>query len=52
MKYAFLVAWREYAESIKAKGFWISIFLMPTLYVWVAGSRDSLPRMDGETEEA
>jgi ABC-2 type transport system permease protein len=31
MKYAILVAWREYAESIKAKGFWISIFLMPTM---------------------
>jgi ABC-2 type transport system permease protein len=31
MKYALLVAWREYAESIKAKGFWISIFLMPTM---------------------
>src|SRR5690242_13482156 len=31
MKYALLVAWREYAESIKAKGFWISIFLMPIM---------------------
>jgi ABC-2 type transport system permease protein len=31
MKYALLVAWREYAESIKAKGFWISIFLMPMM---------------------
>lgn len=31
MKYAMLVAWREFAESIKAKGFWISIFLMPTM---------------------
>jgi ABC-2 type transport system permease protein len=31
MKYALLVAWREYAESIKAKGFWISIFLMPAM---------------------
>lgn len=31
MKYALLVAWREFAESIKAKGFWISIFLMPTM---------------------
>jgi ABC-2 type transport system permease protein len=29
MKYAFLVAWREYAESAKAKGFWISLLLMP-----------------------
>ncbi len=31
MKYALLVAWREFAESTKAKGFWISIFLMPTM---------------------
>jgi len=31
MKYAFLVAWREYAESAKAKGFWLSIFLMPLI---------------------
>lgn len=31
MKYAMLVAWREFAESTKAKGFWISIFLMPTM---------------------
>ena len=31
MKYAFLVAWREYAESAKAKGFWIGIFLMPAI---------------------
>lgn len=31
MKYAFLVAWREYAESAKAKGFWIGILLMPII---------------------
>src|SRR5437879_368205 len=31
MKYAFLIAWREYAESIKAKGFWIGIFMMPLI---------------------
>ena len=31
MKYAFLVAWREYAENAKTKGFWISLFLMPTI---------------------
>src|SRR5215831_17918537 len=31
MKFAMLVAWREFAESTKAKGFWISIFLMPTM---------------------
>lgn len=31
MKYAYLVAWREYVESAKAKGFWISLFLMPAI---------------------
>ena len=31
MKYALLVAWREYVESAKAKGFWIGILLMPTI---------------------
>lgn len=31
MKYALLIAWREFAESIKAKGFWIGIFTMPVV---------------------
>jgi ABC-2 type transport system permease protein len=31
MKYAWLVAWREYSENAKAKGFWISLFLMPAM---------------------
>ena len=31
MKYAFLVAWREYAENAKTKGFWLGLFLMPAL---------------------
>jgi ABC-2 type transport system permease protein len=31
MKYAFLVAWREYAENAKTKGFWLSLFLMPMI---------------------
>ena len=31
MKYAFLVAWREYAENAKTKGFWIGIFLLPAI---------------------
>src|SRR5712672_2323767 len=31
MKYALLMAWREYFESTKAKGFWIGIFLMPAM---------------------
>src|SRR6266536_177997 len=31
MNYAFLAAWREYAESAKAKGFWIGILMMPLM---------------------
>jgi len=31
MKYAFLVAWREYAENAKTKGFWMGIFVMPLI---------------------
>jgi len=31
MRYAFLVAWREYAENVKTKGFWIGIFIFPFL---------------------
>jgi ABC-2 type transport system permease protein len=31
MKYAFLVAWREYVENVKTKGFWIGMFLMPII---------------------
>ena len=31
MKYAFLVAWREYVESTKAKGFWLSLLLTPAI---------------------
>jgi len=31
MRYALLVAWREYAESAKAKGFWLSLFLTPCI---------------------
>jgi ABC-type Na+ efflux pump permease subunit len=31
MKYAWLVAWREYLESTKAKGFWIGIFMIPAI---------------------
>jgi len=29
----------------------MSVFLLPTLYVWVAGERDVLPGADGEFEE-
>ncbi len=40
MRYAFLVALREFAENVKTKGFWIGIFIFPVLiYVSVsAGS--------------
>ena len=31
MRYAFLVAWREFVENTKTKGFWISIFLVPVM---------------------
>lgn len=31
MKYALLVAWREYAENARTKGFWISLLLVPTI---------------------
>src|SRR6266852_5289405 len=31
MKYAYLVALREYIESTKAKGFWIGILIMPVI---------------------
>ena len=31
MKYALLVAWREYAENARTKGFWIGLFLMPAI---------------------
>jgi hypothetical protein len=31
MRYALLVAWREYAENAKTKGFWIGIFLLPAI---------------------
>jgi len=31
MKYAVLVARREYVENAKTKGFWIGMFLFPTI---------------------
>lgn len=31
MKYALLVAWREYAENARTKGFWISLLLVPAI---------------------
>src|SRR5262245_61053426 len=31
MRYSFLVAWREFAENVKTKGFWIGILIFPIL---------------------
>ena len=31
MKYALLVAWREYAENAKTKGFWLGMLLVPAI---------------------
>jgi len=31
MKYIFLIAWREYAENARTKGFWIGILVVPII---------------------
>ncbi|MGD0811992.1 MAG: ABC transporter permease [Verrucomicrobiota bacterium] len=31
MRFAFLVAWREYAENAKTRGFWIGLFMFPVI---------------------
>jgi hypothetical protein len=31
MRYALLIAWREFAENAKTKGFWFGLFLFPAL---------------------
>ncbi len=31
MRYAWLIAWREYSENAKTKGFWLGLFLMPLI---------------------
>jgi ABC-2 type transport system permease protein len=31
MKFAFLVAWREYSENAKTRGFWISLLMFPVI---------------------
>ena len=41
MRYAFLVAWREFAENAKTKGFWIGIFIFPLL-IWASMSAGAL----------
>jgi len=32
-------------------GMFINIFLLPTLYVWIAGDRDVLPAPDADFDE-
>ena len=32
MKYVFLVAWREYAENAKTRGFWIGLLVVPFIF--------------------
>jgi ABC-2 type transport system permease protein len=31
MRYAFLIAWREYAENAKTKGFWLGLLIFPAI---------------------
>ncbi len=31
MRYALLIAWREFAETLKTRGFWIGIFIFPAI---------------------
>ncbi len=33
MRYAWLVAWREFIENVKTKGFWLGLFLFPAIIV-------------------
>jgi len=33
MRYVLLIAWREFAETVKTRGFWIGILLFPALIV-------------------
>lgn len=39
MRYAFLIALREYAENAKTKGFWIGIFMFPLIIGIASSSR-------------
>lgn len=41
MRYAFLVAWREFAENAKTKGFWIGLMIFPIL-IYVSFSAEKL----------
>jgi ABC-2 type transport system permease protein len=40
MRFAFLVALREYAENVRTKGFWIGIFIFP-LILWISFTASS-----------
>ena len=31
MKYIYLIAWREYAENARTKGFWLGLLLVPAI---------------------
>ena len=33
MRIALLIAWREFAENARTKGFWVSLFLFPTILI-------------------
>src|SRR5262249_51626031 len=37
MRNIVLIAWREFAENAKTKGFWLGIFLFP--FIWVLASQ-------------
>src|SRR5262245_26895920 len=41
MRYALLVAWREFAENAKTKGFWIGLLIFPLL-IWISFSAERL----------
>jgi len=41
MRYSLLVAWREFAENVKTKGFWIGIFIFPLL-IFISFSAEGL----------
>jgi ABC-2 type transport system permease protein len=33
MKYIFLIAWREYSENARTKGFWLGLLLVPLIFL-------------------
>ena len=61
MKYIYLIAWREYAENAKTRGFWIGLLVVATHHLWqhpnpdlVAEERhaDALLRVGGPIRNA